>query len=714
MEKALLKYFGYSQFRPQQKEIISDVLEGKDVLALMPTGGGKSICYQLPALLLPGLTVVISPLIALMKDQVESLKQNGIEAEYLNSTQTSKEQQTIVAGVRSGVVKMLYVAPERLFSGAQPLMYDLADLNISLFAVDEAHCISHWGHDFRPEYLKLSQLKTAFPDTPLIALTATADKRTRDDMVKNLTLKDPGVFISSFDRENISYFIEPKQKSKERLLKFLEQHSDDSGIIYTLARKTTEQLAEWLNSYGFNALPYHAGLDPKKRAKNQELFIRDEVKIVVATIAFGMGIDKSNVRFVVHWNIPKNIEGYYQETGRAGRDGMPSEALLFFSRGDAHMLRQFISDMDDQAQQDILYKKLDQMINLCETRNCRRKTILNYFDEAHDGNCGSCDVCLEKNTFFDGTIIAQKALSAVIRLKESYGTGFIVDFLRGSKSEKIKSYHREIKTYGVGADISKDDWFKHIRNLLDQGLLQTATGKFPILKITQPGAEVLAGKRNVSLIALEDRTSNKVAKDESTVSLFNYLKTVRKELATSANVAAYMVLSDKTLDELASYRPFEVDQITSISGFGELKAAKYGATFVKAIQSYCENNGLESNMKANARPIRKPKKKKGPKTISPSVITTLEYFEQGLDYQGISFKRGLTEATILNHMCQLIEQNKISIDKVIEPQTIASIRPAIDIKKIQSLSDIREQLNNRFSYDEIKLVRSSISFLPEE
>jgi ATP-dependent DNA helicase RecQ len=710
MEKVLLKHFGYSTFRPQQKEIISDVLEGKDVLALMPTGGGKSICYQLPAMILPGLTVVISPLIALMKDQVESLKQNGIEAEYLNSTQTSKEQQIIEAQVRAGVIKLLYVAPERLFSGAEPLIHDLSDFNIGLFAIDEAHCISHWGHDFRPEYLKLSMLKKLYPKVPVIALTATADKRTRDDMVKNLALFDPGIFISSFDRENISYFVEQKQNSKDRLLKFLTNHNTDSGIIYTLARKTTEQLADWLTSYGFSALPYHAGLDPKKRAKNQELFIRDEVKIIVATIAFGMGIDKSNVRFIVHWNLPKNIEGYYQETGRAGRDGMPSEALLFFSRGDAHMLRQFISDMDDQEQQNILYKKLDQMINLCETRNCRRKTILNYFDEAHDGNCGSCDVCLENNTYFDGTVIAQKALSAIIRLKESYGTGFVVDFLRGSKSEKIKSFHRQIKTYGVGSDLSKDDWFKHIRSMIDQGLIQIADGKYPVLKITQNGAEVLAGKRNVSLISIEERASNTVVKDENTISLFNHLKTIRKELATSANVAAYMILSDKTLDELASYRPFKLEQITAISGFGEVKAAKYGERFTKEIKDYCDKNGLESNMKANTRPVRVPKKRKKPTSVSPTVITTLEYFENGLDYQAISSKRGMTEATILNHLCQLIENKKIKVDAVIAPETVASIAPMIDQEKVQSLTEIREQLDNKYSFNEIKLVRSSLSF----
>ena len=462
--------FGYSSFRLEQEAIINAVLQKKDTFVLMPTGGGKSLCYQIPALIFDGLTVVISPLIALMKDQVDALRLNGVQAAFLNSTQSAQQQEEILQKVNSKELKLLYLAPESTF------FKKISSFDVSLIAIDEAHCISHWGHDFRPEYLMLAQLKRSMPHVPVIALTATADRLTRKDILEKLELNNPVTFVSSFNRANIRYTVEQKKRSFEKLLDFLEKRKDEPGIIYCLSRASTETLANDLSEEGFEALPYHAGMEKEKRAKHQEMFLRDEVKIMVATIAFGMGIDKSNVRYVVHMDLPKNIESYYQETGRAGRDGLDSEALLFYSYADVSKMKKFVEIEGNTEQTEIYLKKLDQMATYGDLSTCRRKYLLNYFDEETSDYCGNCDSCLTRVERVDGTILAQKVLSAVARLQERFGAGYIIDFLRGSNTVKIQEDHKAIKTFGIGAELPKEEWSAIIRDLLSQGYLAKSEG----------------------------------------------------------------------------------------------------------------------------------------------------------------------------------------------------------------------------------------------
>ncbi|MGI8884871.1 MAG: DNA helicase RecQ, partial [Pyrinomonadaceae bacterium] len=499
-KEILTHQFGYASFRMNQQAAIETVLQKKDCVVLMPTGGGKSLCYQIPALMLDGLTVVISPLIALMKDQVDALKNNGVEAAFLNSTQTAAQQVEVFRRVRNGTLKLLYVAPERLLQSGEQFIDFLKSVNVSLFAIDEAHCISSWGHDFRPEYIQLGKLKQYFPGIPIIALTATADKLVRKDIFERLKIRNAELFLSSFNRPNIFYTVEPKRNSFARLLDYLESRRDESGIIYCLSRSSSDSLAADLRDEGYSALSYHAGLDKEMRDKHQELFLKDEVKIIVATIAFGMGIDKSNVRFVVHVDLPKNIESYYQETGRAGRDGLNSDALLFFSWGDVIKLKGFAEVEGNRAQTEIMLNKLNTMGKFGELKTCRRKFLLNYFSEDLAEDCGNCDNCNTTFERFDGTVIAQKALSAVYRTNQRVGLSYLIDFLRGSQSKKIWDEHKNLKTYGVGADISKENWFEYFRDLIAQGFLKQTEGQFPIIALTEKSEDVLKGNVRVELI----------------------------------------------------------------------------------------------------------------------------------------------------------------------------------------------------------------------
>lgn len=595
--QVLQSKFGYETFRFHQKDIIDAIMKKHDVFVLMPTGGGKSLCYQIPALLMDGLTIVISPLIALMKDQVDALRLNGVSAAYLNSSLGAAEAADIYKQLRKGEIKLLYVSPERLIQNNQQFLVYLRELNVSLVAIDEAHCISHWGHDFRPEYRMLSNLKMHFPKVPIIALTATADHLTREDILTKLKLKNPKVFVSSFNRPNIRYTITQKRNMYEGIISYLRKHPDDSGIIYVLSRNSAEKMAEKLTDDGYSARAYHAGLTPEQRQRNQEAFLKDRVKIMVATIAFGMGINKSNVRFVIHADLPKNIESYYQETGRAGRDGLNSDAILYYSGGDVTKLKKFAMVEDNPEQTRVMLHKLSQMATLCEANACRRRAVLNYFGEEAPEECGNCDVCLTTKETFDATIIAQKALSAVARLESRYGLTYVVDFLRGSKSEKIQEHHKELKTYGIGKDISKEAWYLYFKDLLAMNYLRQAGTEYPILALTEKSRDILLGKEKVFLVKKELSTkesglSEQVYEHE----LFDILRRVRTEVAQSENVPAYVVFSDSTLVELATYLPLTLGDMRKISGFGDIKLEKYGTLFLEPIVEYCQQKQLQTKI----------------------------------------------------------------------------------------------------------------------
>ncbi|MDQ3535760.1 MAG: DNA helicase RecQ [Bacteroidota bacterium] len=701
--KILKTQFGFNDFRLDQKQIIDTVLKKNDAFVLMPTGGGKSLCYQIPALIFEGVTIVISPLIALMKDQVDALRIAGISAEFLNSSLSNQEQSIIVNKLQKGTIKILYLAPERLFGGTHFIDF-LKQISVSLFAIDEAHCISQWGHDFRPEYLLISKLKVNFPDVPVIALTATADHLTRKDILQKLNLNKPRTFISSFNRPNIHYYIEPKSKSFQRLLSFLEAHANESGIIYVLSRSSAENLAEDLRKEGYSVKPYHAGLNKNLREKHQDQFIKDEVKIIVATIAFGMGIDKSNVRFVVHMDLPKNIEGYYQETGRAGRDGLKSEALLFYSYGDVIKLRSFAEVENNPKQSAIMLEKLEKMAEFCQSRNCRRNYLLKYFGEESPQNCGSCDVCLTHFETFDGTIIAQKAFSALVRLKESFGMNYIIDFLRGSNSSVIKEHHRELKTFSVGKDISKKDWQIYFRDFIDTGYLKVE-GKFPVLKLTDRSWKVLRGEEQVFLKknkTVEEAVEAKNLPHEE--NLLKHLKSIRYDIANKENVPAYIIFSDATLLELATYLPHNYDELKKISGMGEIKISKYGHTFLVYIQNYCKENILTSKINLKPSERKSKSRSKSSSAVSASKDSkneSLDMFKSGLSIKEIANRRALTHQTIEGHLAHFVLHKKINIEEIVSEEKFPKIKEAIMLHGDVALGPIKHELGNDFSYGEI-------------
>lgn len=701
MEKALQQFFGYKNFRKNQKEIIDSIMSGQDTLALMPTGGGKSICYQLPMLVKEGTGIVISPLIALMKDQVDALKLNGVNAAYLNSSQDLQERSTIINDLLSGKLKILYIAPEGLFGSDSYLFKLIKNLNINFIAVDEAHCISSWGHDFRPEYLRLKAFKAQYPTIPVIALTATADDRTRADILKNLDIQHGNVFISSFNRKNISYYVQPKKNSFSKLLEFLKEYEDESGIIYTLSRKSTESIAENLNVNGYAALPYHAGLNSEDRDRHQELFIKDEIKIIVATIAFGMGIDKSNVRYVVHMDLPKNIESYYQETGRAGRDGVDSKAMLFFSRGDAIMLRRFI-DEGDQDQIPILTGKLNKMIAFGETKKCRRQYLLRYFGEDYPDNCGSCDVCLAEYKTFDGTIIAQKALSAVKRLKESFGKNYVIDFLRGSKSKKIREEHTWLKTYGIGADISKKNWESYFRNLIEDGYLRVTDDGFPVLKLTKKSLQVLFMGQKVMLIEEEKFVEKEKTNLPYDDVLFGKLKKIRSTIAKKEEVPPYIIFPDNTLIEFATYFPTTNEDLLKMNGVGNVKANRYGEQFREEIFHYLKDNNLEDKMSLLTRLVKVRKTKPRTQKGSPTKKQSYKMFMAGMSIVEIAEQRNLKANSILTHLVHYVAIGKINVAKFVEADKLQTILDTIQKHEGKGLREIKDALGDKYSYEEIK------------
>ncbi len=591
--KILKEFFGYDTFRDQQEEIVQAVLEKKDALVLMPTGGGKSICFQIPSLLLDGITLVISPLISLMQDQVQALKANGIPAEFVNSTQDFLTKNEIRSQAEKGQLKMLYVAPETLFSSSEDW---ILNLNLSLVAIDEAHCVSMWGHDFRPEYTQIFTLRKKLDHLPFIGLTATADKHTRRDIVEHLGLKNPQIFLSSFDRPNISLKVRgnlPKSRKMDEIIAYVKNRQNETGIIYCLSRKETEEIAAVLSSAGINTSYYHAGMEHGARAKVQDDFLNDNVQVICATIAFGMGIDKSNVRFVIHNNLPKNLEGYYQEIGRAGRDGLPSEAILYFNYRDVKLLSDFAKD---SAQEEVLLEKLNRMVQYAEADHCRRKILLSYFSENLGKDCQNCDVCSNPPKYFDGTKLAQMALSAVKRCEENLATLMLIDTLRGAKTAEI--FERgldKVKTYGVGAQHSWKEWSHYLIGMKNQGVFEIAYHERMNLKITPFGENILFGKQDLHLSHFIDLKENKPQKEprkeiilSSDEMLFDRLRMLRKKLAVQANVPPYIIFSDVSLHDMANKLPSNLDEFLEVIGVGNAKAERFGRDFLALIKEFGE------------------------------------------------------------------------------------------------------------------------------
>ncbi len=590
--QTLLEVFGYSEFRPQQEEIVEALIAGQDAFVLMPTGGGKSLCYQIPALHREGVAIVVSPLISLMKDQVDALVANGVRAAFYNSSLKAEDSRQVLAKLHAGELDLLYVAPERLLNDG--FLERLKSLPIALFAIDEAHCVSQWGHDFRPEYVQLGRLHSLFSNVPMIGLTATADPQTRQDVLQRLGLQQARCFITGFDRPNIRYTVVEKQKPFEQLLAFLNGRKSEAGIVYALSRKRVEEVADRLIAAGFRARAYHAGLGDKERKKVQEMFLRDDIDIVVATVAFGMGIDKPNVRFVVHYDLPKNIESYYQETGRSGRDGLPAEALLLFGYGDIAISRGLIEKSGNPEQKRIELHKLQAMVGFGEAQTCRRRVLLGYFGARLDKDCGNCDICLNPPETYDATVDAQKALSCVFRVGQRFGVGHVVDVLRGAKTQRILDLkHDKLSTYGIGAEKLADAWSSLIRQLIHHGYLLQDVANYSVLKLTEAARPLLRGEESLVLAKPRIRVKTLQKKGRAQVGDFDYdddlfdaLRMRRKKLADDEGVPPYVIFGDATLAEMAAKMPTDEKALLAISGVGKHKLQRFGSDFIDEIISY--------------------------------------------------------------------------------------------------------------------------------
>ena len=605
LPQLLKSTFGYATFRPLQREIIEANLVGEDVFALLPTGGGKSLCFQLPALARDGLTVVVSPLIALMKDQVDALQASGVAATFLNSTLGAEESRNRLRGLHRGQYKLLYVAPERLMLAGW--IENLKTWNVSCIAIDEAHCVSEWGHDFRPEYRQLAKLRTALPDVPMMALTATATGRVREDIVTHLKLRDPQTFVASFNRPNLTYRVMPKDEPAKQIITFVRKREHESGIIYCASRATAERVAESLAGRGFLARPYHAGLDAAERARNQEMFLRDDARIICATIAFGMGINKPNVRWVIHHDLPKNIEGYYQETGRAGRDGLPGDCLLLFSPGDIAKQTHFLDEITNEQERSIARAQLRRIVHYAESSGCRRAELLQYFGETFPlNNCGACDNCAEPRESFDGTVVAQKFLSCVFRIQQAsrFGAGLnhVIEVLTGAKTDKITRWgHDQLSTYGIGGELSRSQWASIGRELMRLGYVGLGSGEYATLELTAEGMTVLRARTPITLTkpAADAPKSRRVApRREGDIDcdeiLFEKLRTLRKLLADERKVPAYIIFGDNTLRALAREYPQSLSALEGIPGIGEKKRAEFGEVFTATIAGYLKHNSRQS------------------------------------------------------------------------------------------------------------------------
>ena len=689
--KELLKsVFGYDQFRPLQEEIITRTLEGKDSFVLMPTGGVKSMCFQIPALCFEGITIVVSPLISLMKDQVQALKSNGIKADFFNSSISPTEENEVIDRAKKGETQLLYLSPEKLISVSNSW---LKELKIKLVALDEAHCVSMWGHDFRPEYTQLRVFRNSLPEVPFMALTATADKSARQDIEEQLGLKDSKLFISSFDRKNLSIEVRgqvPKKKKLQEISQFVERRRGESGIVYCLSRKNTEEVAAYLSEEGHSVEFYHAGMNPEERERIQTEFINDDTKIIVATIAFGMGIDKSNVRWVIHYNLPKNLEGYYQEIGRAGRDGLPSETILYYNMRDFVLYSQFA---DDGANSVMQKEKLNRMLQFAEAKSCRRKILLSYFGEHLVSNCGNCDVCQNPPKSFDGTILAQKALSGIARMGQKEGITLLINVLRGSNNADVhEKNYTQLKTYGVGKEVSFFDWRDYIIQLANQGLIEIMYSENSALKISPLGKKVLKGEKNIQLTypvtAEEKKKKPKIVRianeGEVNEELFKELKKVRYAISREENVPAYIVFNDKTLQEIARELPVTENEFLAISGVGLNKMQEYGEEFMEVVRRFNS--------------IAKPRK-------IPTTLETFGLYKEGLSPEEIAEKRKLSSTTIYSHLSQLYSEGKeVDLMQYVDSNTVKKVKEAYEqLNKEGALKPIFEKLNENVSYGEIRI-----------
>jgi ATP-dependent DNA helicase RecQ len=705
----LKQYFGFTAFRPLQEEIIRDALAGRDVFALMPTGGGKSLCFQLPALVRPGLTLVVSPLIALMKDQVDALQAAGVKATFLNSSLATEESRARLRGLHQGEYRLLYVAPERLMLSG--FLEDLKRWRVNLIAVDEAHCISEWGHDFRPEYRQLSELRAVLPGVPMMALTATATERVRADIVKHLQLREPRCYVASFNRPNLAYRVLAKAGPYEQTLDFIRGRARESGIIYCQSRKSAETVAERLNSDGVRARPYHAGLSAEERSRHQELFLRDEVRVVCATIAFGMGINKPNVRFVIHYDLPKNVEGYYQETGRAGRDGLPAECVLLFSSGDVVKQTRFIDEKPDPKEQQIAREQLQQMVHYAESATCRRRELLAYFAEQFaPENCGGCDNCLSPRATFDGTLAAQKFLSCVYRIREKnqFGAGLnhVVEVLTGADTEKIRRWeHTQLSTFGIGKEHSRPEWAAIGRELIRLGFLRQTADKFSVLELTPEGRNILTRRLPVTLtrpVTAPETKSHRAGDISCDEALFERLRELRKRLADERDVPAYIVFSDVALRQMARDYPETERDFARISGVGERKLREFGEVFLREIASHLLTNArqifaddFEAPAPAKAR-------------LNDTGHATLQAFRAGETVPEIAKRRGFTTGTIYGHLATAIEAGQeVDLARLMTAEQQQQIEAAFAKTGLGNIAGAKEMLGEGVEYGLLRIYRAA-------
>jgi len=697
----LKSIFGYDDFRHAQQDIIQALLNGNDALVLMPTGGGKSLCYQIPALVREGTAIVISPLIALMQDQVDALRQLGIKAAFLNSSLSQDEAYGIQQQLLNGELDLLYLAPERVQNNAMLALLDRCKL--ALFAIDEAHCVSQWGHDFRPDYQQLKLLHQRYPTIPRIALTATADKRTRDEIIKQLQLEDARIFVNSFDRPNIHYAISEGNNAKQRLWQFIDDnHRQDAGIVYCLSRKKVEETASWLAEQGRDALPYHAGLPQEVRQRNQQRFLRDEGVIIVATIAFGMGIDKPDVRFVAHLNLPKSIEAYYQETGRAGRDGAPANAWMAYGLQDVITLRQFMQDSKaDEAHKQMEHHKLESMLGLCELITCRRQSLLTYFDEASPEPCGNCDNCLQPPAKWDGTESAQKALSCIYRTEQRFGVNYIVDILHGKTDERIqRNGHDKISTFGIGKDTVVTEWRSLFRQLIALGYIDIDVERHGALCLTEKCRGILRGEQTLELRkqVKQDKVSSdkklKTAVRPQDQALWDALRALRTSLAEQAGVPPYVIFHDATLQDMVKKRPLTELDMSRISGVGGQKLARYGKVFLAEISQNPLSELLNNR-------------------LSATVNETLMLYQQGIDIEKIAQQREVKTSTIYMHLADAIEVGLLDVHDVTglskaEFDEIVFVLESQEDQEKGRLKPVYDELAGEYDYGVLKCVQAAV------